>query len=195
MKRILSILPVVSAIVLALGIQGCEADVDLNNVDTSVKVNASVAAPIGSMHASLRDFVGDGTWGLFIENETLTFKDTFSIERKFHNLDLSQYISDAQLDMDVYKNLNLGAVGGLIVTPPDKDQHTKLEFDLTMTLEGINDTSKINTQHQRLDRAFIKNASFISNISRTGGLPLEWEHVKEVFFSYLHKIPVLVLLP
>lgn len=180
MKRILSILPVVSAIVLALGIQGCEADVDLNNVDTSVKVNASVAAPIGSMHASLRDFVGDGTWGLFIENKTLTFKDTFSIERKFHNLDLSQYISDAQLNMDVYKNLNLGAVGGLIVTPPDKDQHTKLEFDLTMTLKGINDPNNINTQHQRLDRAFIKNASFISNISRTGGLPLEWEWIDSV---------------
>lgn len=180
MKRILSILPVVSAIVLALGIQGCEADVDLNNVDTSVKVNASVAAPIGSMHASLRDFVGDGTWGLFIENKTLTFKDTFSIERKFHNLDLSQYISDAKLDMDVYKNLNLGAVGGLIVTPPDKDQHTKLEFDLTMTLKGINDPNNINTQHQRLDRAFIKNASFISNISRTGGLPLEWEWIDSV---------------
>ena len=96
MKRILSILPVVSAIVLALGIQGCEADVDLNNVDTSVKVNASVAVPIGSMHASLRDFVGDGTWGLFIENKTLTFKDTFSIERKFHNLELSKYISKAE---------------------------------------------------------------------------------------------------
>ena len=165
---------------LALGIQGCEADVDLNNVDTSVKVNASVAVPIGSMHASLRDFVGDGTWGLFIENKTLTFKDTFSIERKFHNLDLSQYISDAQLNMDVYKKLNLGAVGGLIVTPPDKDQHTKLEFDLTMTLKGINDPNNINTQHQRLDRAFIKNASFISNISRTGDLPLEWEWIDSV---------------
>ena len=85
MKRILSILPIIGAIALLLGMQGCEADVDLNNVDTSVKVNANVAAPIGSMHASLRDFVGDGTWGLFMENGLLTFKDTFSIERKFHN--------------------------------------------------------------------------------------------------------------
>jgi hypothetical protein len=180
MKRTIYLLTTACIIGLGWMMQSCEADVDLNNVDTSIEVDANIATPVGSMHATLGDFVGNGTWGLFTEDGKLTFKDTFSIERKFHKLDLSQYISDAQLNMDVYKNLNLGAVGGLIVTPPDKDQHTKLEFNLTMTLKGINDTNKIKTQHQRLDRAFIKNASFISNISRTGGLPLEWEWIDSV---------------
>lgn len=180
MKRILSILPVVSAIVFALGIQGCEADVDLNNVDTSVKVNASVAVPIGSMHASLRDFVGDGTWGLFIENKTLTFKDTFSIERKFHNLELSKYISKAELDMNVYEKLdalyNLKSTGGYFANPTGQAIPITLEFPLLLKLDGINN----DEDYQRLDSALIKNASFLSNIEAVNGLPLKWEWIDKV---------------
>ena len=64
MRRLLTTLSVVITFSLAMLIQGCEADVDLNNIDTSVKVNANVATPIGSMRATIGDFVGDGTWGI-----------------------------------------------------------------------------------------------------------------------------------
>ena len=172
MKRILSILPIIGAIALLLGMQGCEADVDLNNVDTSVKVNANVAAPIGSMHASLRDFVGDGTWGLFMENGLLTFKDTFSIERKFHNLNLSQYISSTTLDMEVYDKLP----GGYIANPTGKPVSLVLDFPLILKLNGINN----DEDYQRLDSALIKNASFLSNIKDVNGLPLEWDWIDTI---------------
>ena len=180
MKRILSILPIIGAIALLLGMQGCEADVDLNNVDTSVKVNANVAAPIGSMHASLRDFVGDGTWGLFMENGLLTFKDTFSIERKFHNLELSKYISKAELDMNVYEKLDalfdLKSTGGYLANPTGQAIPITLEFPLLLKLDGINN----DEDYQRLDSALIKNASFLSNIEAVNGLPLEWDWIDTV---------------
>ena len=179
MKRIFSLLSVVSAIALALGLQGCEADVDMNNLDTSIEVDAKIATPVGSMHATLGDFVGNGQWGIFVENGVLTFKDTFSVENNFHDLDLSQYISNATLKMNVYeklKNSNILQNGQIT----GNGQQIALEFPLTLKLKGINDAEKISTQYQRLDSALIKNANFESTITTIGGLPLNWEWIDKV---------------
>lgn len=159
--------------------QGCEANVDLNNIDTSVKVQANVATPIGSMKATIGDFVGDGTWGIFIDtvknHGVLTFKDTFSIQRDFHNLDLSKYISNTTLKMNVYDKLEGQPyfVNGQIM---GNDQPIVLTFPMTLKLTGINN----NQSHQRIDSALINNASFISNITSIGGLPLKWEWIEKV---------------
>ena len=61
MKRTIYLLTTACAIGLGWMMQSCEADVDLNNVDTSIEVDANIATPIGSMHATLGDFVGNGT--------------------------------------------------------------------------------------------------------------------------------------
>ena len=106
MKRTIYLLTTACIIGFGWMMQSCEADVDLNNVDTSIEVDANIATPVGSMHATLGDFVGNGTWGIFAEEGLLAFKDTFSIERKFHNLELSKYISKAELDMNVYEKLD-----------------------------------------------------------------------------------------
>lgn len=175
MKRTIYLLTTACIIGFGWMMQSCEADVDLNNVDTSIEVDANIATPVGSMHATLGDFVGNGTWGIFAEGGLLAFKDTFSIERKFHNLDLSQYIGDAKLKMNVYEKLEVlpyfvdGKITGNDVPIP-------LTFPLTLKLNGIND----DESYQRLDSALIKNASFVSNITAVGGLPLKWEWIDKV---------------
>lgn len=175
MKRIYSIFLWMSAMALTLGTQGCEADVDVDNIDTSIEVDANLATPIGSMRANITDFVGNGKWGIFVENGILTFKDTFSIDRKFHHLDLSQYISSTSLTMNVYEKLEaLPFVENGQIT--GNGQQIPLEFPLTLKLNGIND----DEDYQRLDSALIKNASFVSNITTTGGLPLAWEWIDKV---------------
>ena len=158
---------------------GCEADVDLNNIDTTVGVDATVALPLGSVSATIGDFVGDGTWGIFTDSlnnkGVLTFRDTFSMSRKFHTLDLSQYLSKASIPMKVYDKLDAshllvdGKIAGTGITIP-------LEFPLTLNLNGINN----DESYQRLDSALIKHASFVSNIKLSGGLPLEWEWIEKV---------------
>ena len=175
MKRTIYLLTTACIIGLGWMMQSCEADVDLNNVDTSIEVDANIATPVGSMHATLGDFVGNGTWGLFTEDGKLTFKDTFSIERKFHKLDLSQYISDTTLKMNVYEKLEVLPyfVDGKIT---GNDTQIPLTFPLTLKLDGIND----DEYYQRLDSALIKNASFVSNITAVGGLPLKWEWIDKV---------------
>ena len=175
MKRTIYLLTTVCIIGLGWMMQSCEADVDLNNVDTSIEVDANIATPVGSMHATLGDFVGNGTWGIFAEGGLLAFKDTFSIERKYHKLDLSQYISDTTLKMNVYEKLEVLPffVDGQIT---GNDTQIPLTFPLTLKLDGIND----DENYQRLDSALIKNASFISNITAIGGLPLKWEWIDKV---------------
>ena len=109
MKRLFTMFCMVSTIGLTMLWNGCTADVDLDNIDTSVDVEANIATPIGSMTATIDDFVGDGTWGIYIdtlEHEgVITFRDTFSIARDFHTLDLSKYISNTTLKMNVYDKL------------------------------------------------------------------------------------------
>ena len=170
MKRTIHLLSIVCIVGFSLLMHSCNAGVDLNNIDTTIEVKANIATPIGSVHATLGDFIGDGTWGIFVENGVLTFKDTFSIERKFHNLDLEQYLSHANLDMNVYKQL-----GGLDYIAGTGKQ-IPLTFPMTLKLSGINN----DEEYQRLDSAQIEHASFVSNISRVGGLPLEWEWIDRV---------------
>ena len=179
MKRLFTMFCMVSTIGLTMLWDGCTADVDLDNIDTSVDVEANVATPIGSMTATIDDFVGDGTWGIFIDTVNhegvITFRDTFSIARDFHKLDLSKYISNTTLKMNVYDKLEGKPyfVNGQIT---GNDQPIVLTFPLTLKLKNINN----NLAHQRIDSALINDASFISKISSIGGLPLKWEWIEKV---------------
>ena len=177
MKRTIHLLSTACIIGLGLLMHSCDAGVDLNNIDTSVKVKANVATPIGSLHATLGDFIGDGTWGIFVENGVLTFKDTFSIERKFHNLDLSQYISHANMDLKLQEQL--GGLNYIVGT----GEQVALTFPMTLHLTGINN----NEAYQRLDSALIEHASFVSNITKAGGLPVEWEWIDRVTINLSEK--------
>ena len=62
-----------------------------------------------------------------------------------------------------------GKIAGTGITVP-------LEFPLTLHLDGINN----DESYQRLDSALIEHASFVSNITQKGGLPLEWEWIDRV---------------
>lgn len=180
MKRLFTMICMVGTMGLTMLWNGCTADVDLNNIDTSVKVKAdSVATPIGSMTATIDDFVGDGTWGIFIDTVNhegvITFRDTFSIARDFHKLDLSKYISSTKISMNVYDKMEAkGVLANGQIT--GNGQTIELEFPLTLKLKGIND----DKNYQRIDSAMIKNAKFESSIGKAGGLPLEWDWIDKV---------------
>ena len=170
MKRILSFLAAV--LTIAALWCGCDADVDLNNIDKDVKVDANLAFPVGTAKVTLGDFVGDGTWGIFVDSldntGVLVFKDTFGMSRNFHKVELSSYISKTSLQMNMYDKVG-GTIVGSGTTIP-------LEFPLSLKLSGINQ----DQSYQRLDSALIKNASFVSKISQSGGMPLDWDWIERV---------------
>ena len=179
MKRLFTMFCMVSTIGLTMLWNGCTADVDLDNIDTSVDVEANVATPIGSMTATIDDFVGDGTWGIFIDTVNhegvITFRDTFSIARDFHKLDLSKYISRARLKLNIYEPLDkAGLMNNNQIT--GNGVQIPLTFPLTLKLKGINE----KTDAQRIDSALIKNASFTSKLTAIDGSPIQWEWIDKV---------------
>lgn len=179
MKRLFTMFCMVSTIGLTMLWNGCTADVDLDNIDTSVDVEANVATPIGSMTATIDDFVGDGTWGIFIDTVNhegvITFRDTFSIARDFHKLDLSKYISRTRLKLNIYEPLDkAGLMNNNQIT--GNGVQIPLTFPLTLKLKGINE----KTDAQRIDSALIKNASFTSKLTAIDGSPIQWEWIDKV---------------
>lgn len=160
---------------------GCKADVNLNNIDTKTQLDLGIAIPIGSMSATIGDFLNMGTEieGLYVdslENKgILTFKDTFSVERKFHQVDLSQYISETTLSMNVYDKLDgLPIMYDHQIMGNDNYPIT-LDFPLALHLSGINN----DEDYERLDSALIANAKFVSTVNATN-LPLKWEWINSI---------------
>lgn len=173
MKRTFLVLPFAGVLCLALVMFGCKADVDLNNIDTTTKLSADIALPIGTVSARIDHFLGDSTLGICIENGILTMKDTIYWERPFHKVNLSQYISRKTIAMKIYDKLSPFFYNGQIM---GNDNYTiPLEFPMTLHLEGINN----DESYQRLDSVLIKNASFVSNIT-AHNLPLEWDWIERV---------------
>lgn len=182
MRSCYSLFLLVLVAVAATVFQSCEADVDLNNIDTKVDVDANLAMPIGSLRATIGDFVGDGSWGIYVDSlqhrGVLTFRDTFSIEREFHSMDLSRYVSRTTLKMNVYDSFkNTGVLNNNQIVGTGKQ--IPLTFPFTLKLSGINN----DLSHQRMDSALIKDASFVSTISSSGGLPIKWEWIDKVVLN------------
>ena len=173
MKRNIFKVSLLCSICMALALVGCKADVDLNNIDTTTKLSADIALPIGTVAARIDHFLGDSTLGICIENGILTMKDTIYWERPFHKVNLSQYISRQTIAMNIYDKLSPFFYNGQIM---GNDNYTiPLEFPMTLHLEGINN----DESYQRLDSVLIKNASFVSNIT-AHNLPLEWDWIERV---------------
>ena len=162
--------------VLTVGmLASCHSDIDLQNVDKKAELQMGLALPIGSIHASLIDFVGGGkVENLYVENGMLTWRDTFPDGRRYHSIELASKISTNKFPLDVYQQLSDAGLiyGGMVMgtgTP------ITLDFDMPLTLNGINDA----LGNERLDSAYITEASFFSTIT-TNNFPLEWEWIDSV---------------
>ena len=170
------------AIVVLCVFAGCRSDIDLNNIDTRSEVEMGLALPVGSIHATLGDFLGNGKVpSLFIDSVNnkgvITWKDTFKIARNFHQIDLSQYISEKELNLNVYDKITAAEMIGSNKKVVGTGNPVTLTFDMPLKLTGIN--SAENLDNERLDSALIDKASFSSFI-RQNNLPLEWEWIDRV---------------
>ena len=92
MKHLSTILLSLGMVCSLIAMQSCDAGVDLQNIDTTASVEAALAVPVGSIRATIGNFVGRNSGGLYIdtlENRgVLTFRDTFGVRNEFHKLDL-----------------------------------------------------------------------------------------------------------
>ena len=172
--------PIVLTIAMLLA--GCHADVDMQNIDPRAELDLGMALPVGSVRATIGDFLGDSVGHLYVDSlqnkGVLTWQSTFQISRKFHedSLDLTNMISSKKLTLDVYDHLPAATMIGDNKRITGTGDPITLRFELPLNLKGVNK----ELGGERLDSALIDMASFQSVINKKNGLPLKWEWVDGV---------------
>lgn len=98
---------------LALGMSACRADVDLANIDPSMKLDFGLALPVGEVSASIGDLLGGTNFGLGVrEDGTFYLHDSVSLPLD-QNLDiplpnLKDQFAPIQQDIDLLSQFNIG---------------------------------------------------------------------------------------
>ena len=181
MKRHSLCIAFCGAMLLSVMLSGCKKDrLYLNDTDLTTEVDMGLALPVGTMRATIGDFLGgDRVEGLYIDSMNnrgvFTYKGNYQKQLYYHNVDLSRYISSSSLTMNVYDELrNMAFVHDHKVTGTGKP--FTLSFPMAMKLNGINK----DEYYERLDSALIKNANFTSTIRKSSSLPLKWEWIDKV---------------
>lgn len=177
-KQLIALIAITAGCMLV----GCHSDIDLGNIDKKAEVEMGLALPIGTIHATLGDFLGKGqVENLYVENGILTWRNSFRDTADYHKVDIARYISSKTLDMNVYDKLgDLPIFDDGKITTGSFPVPIWLEFPLELSLKGINDRDSVLAGKERMDSALIDMASFVSTITRDGGLPLDWEWIDSV---------------
>lgn len=170
--RILLALPL-----LGFALSGCRSAIDFENVDGQAEVNVGVVLPIGSIKFTVKDLLPTSADIYFdsVENKgVLTLKAHRELDRPYHDIDLSQYITTKQFNLPVYDQLS-----SMMLTPNtiygDGEVHT-ISFPMGLTLEGINK----DNSWERLDSAVIDSARFNSAIGVSNFNDLKWEYIEGI---------------
>lgn len=154
---------------LAILLAGCRTALDMENLDKTIEMDMAVAIPVGTMKATLGDFLGDQQIShLYVgEDGVFQYRDTFVKEQSYNHFDLTRYPAKASKQMNVYEKLEQEGmlIGGQIT---GNGQPITLTFPLSISMaELIKHEDSI-----RVDSAWIDLSQFASSVGITGGLPL-----------------------
>ena len=154
-------------------LNACKSDVDLSNIDMSSQINLGIALPIGSMSATIGDFLGDSLIEQIMVDELgiFHFCDTLPLQtREFHSIDLTRYLLHTQEPEKFY--IREQYPGAFI---PSNQSIKGLKFNMILDVSGINE----NHEHQRVDSIFVTEANFTSIIN-VNELDLKWSEIEQI---------------
>jgi len=162
------------AIMAVFVLVGCHSEIDLTNIDTTAKVEGGLALPIGTIKASLGDFLGNGeVEKIYVDGDgVFYFQDTVQIPPKtYHKIQLENYTlkEDATLKFAIKDRIGTGTIHG------DGHTVTPLEFDLVLGMEGINE----HPEDERIDSIRVSKARFTSKIN-VEDFGLNWNEIQSV---------------
>jgi len=167
-------------VLIATFLGGCKEDIDLKNMDKRAEVEMGLAIPIGSMSATIGDFLGNGQVdGIYVgPTGLLYFRDTFDITRTFHDVKLEEKVSTVNKEFYVYDQLSKGDINadGSVKT----GKQIMLKFPFSMKLNNINN----DVSDERIDSALIDKSRFSSTISTT-----DWSDFKQ---EYIDKVEIVL---
>lgn len=161
------------AIMVGCVLAGCHSEIDLQNIDKTAELEMGLAMPIGSIHATMGDFLGANQveqikvdeYGIF------HFMTTVDIPSKtYHQINVADYIikNQSTLEFSVSEKTGTGII-------PAGSGEVELVFDMELGMEGIND----DMTQERIDSIRITDADFTSIIN-VKDLDLQWSEITGV---------------
>ncbi len=171
-KQFIALIAITASCMLA----GCRSEIDLKNIDKTAELEMGLVLPVGTIHATLNDFLGGGqVENVFVENGQLTWRDSFPDTKQFHAVKMDKDTTTKDFSLLVYTQLSdSGAISGGVI-PGDDSKQWHLPFDLELTFKGINDA----LGNERVDSALISEASFITCLKKKD-FDLEWAWIDSI---------------
>lgn len=149
-----------TVVLASLLFSGCEADIDLNHIDPTAKVQMGIALPLGEFSVRIGDFLGDSTVRQISirEDGVYQYSDTFRFSKAFHPVVLDHMRGETTAHCKLPSEMAGFALAGGQV-------HT-LEYPLEIELSGLN----ANQTVERLDSVILKEARFTYSVEQNFGL-------------------------
>ena len=158
---------------LACAIAGCDAKVDLDNIDPSVKAELGIALPVGEFGITLGDFIPTAEGALSVNEDGVYQLSTgFEFSQTIDDIDVSQYAATAETSLNISDNLSgVPAIMGPLTLP--------LEFEIKTSLGGMNQA----LQDERIDSLRLTSATMIATIEQNFGLSANHIQKAELILS------------
>ena len=168
MKKLLFILSIGCLLI------GCRSDLDLANVDKKAQLEMGVAFPLGNVKVTLSDFMGNIEKVYVDGYGVIAYRDTFSVGKSFHEVNLAERISTDTFSVDVMdKFAGLPIIGGVLNLPYPFS--FALDFDMPIVLTGFND----QLSNERLDSVWIETSSFSTKLL-TENFDINWNWIDSI---------------
>lgn len=163
-----------SAILAGCMLFSCQSDIDFSNIDPKSEVDMGVALPLGSLRATLGDFIGHGEIPNLVVDQDSVFHyiDTIQLPvKEYRYINLKDYIIKNETTLEFKIKEQTGGAS-LIPASPTAVQ---LRFPMELGMQGIN----TDATNERIDSIWISKALFYSTIN-TNHFDLKWSDIESV---------------
>ena len=142
----------------------CHSDIDFNNVDTTSEVEMGLALPVGSINASIKDFIGNvpnlfllGDEDGAINRGVIVWRDTFESTKSFHHIDMNLHTATVRgVNMNLYDQLPASSQSGSYRRIVGDGTPKEFVFDLPIRLDEFNN----DEAYERFDSILFNSADF-----------------------------------
>lgn len=189
---------VLCLLALLLSFSGCRVDADMSNLDTKTELDFGVAMPVGTLSVTLGDLLGasvDSNSNLYYRADgTLCFRVDTTMDESFHEINLQDYVSNAEQELNLYEPIK-GAIDALRSSlpswiasqiPDDSIKgiegypiHVPLAFNMGLVFQGINN----NVSSERIDSISITHALMNATLSAKN-LPFDFEWIDTIMLTF-----------
>lgn len=172
MKHFFKLFIVCSAALVML--PGCKEKIDLKDVDTTVSVDLGLAAPIGTVYATIGDLLGIKEVQNYVEVDEdgiLHIMHDTIIKRNFRNVDITSYPADTLKKCNFAEGFKVNEVW-------PGDQYI-VEYPITVDFDNVNK----NPTDERIDSVSVLSADYTSIITISNDLSAQgfkWDWIKRI---------------